>query len=78
MTRIHKTEVITIDMQKVDCIPTRFEICGGEDCSGAALSRLWLIFGYGSMNDGERVELTICGDCADSIHDLIRNKSTVL
>lgn len=64
-------------MQKVDCIPTRCETCGGEDCAGAALSRLRLIFGYGSMNDGERVELTICGDCADSIHDLIRSKIKV-
>ena len=56
---------------------TRCKICGGEDCTGAALSRLWLIFGYGSVYDGERVELTICGNCADSIHDLIRSKIKV-
>ena len=64
-------------MQKADCIPTRCETCGGEDCAGAALSWLQLIFGFGSQNDGDQVELTICGNCAGKIHDLIRSKIKV-
>lgn len=64
-------------MQKVDCIPTRCETCGGEDCAGAALSWLQLIFDYGIEKDGELVELTICGECDDKIHDLIRIKTKV-
>lgn len=50
---------------------TRCEICGGEDCGGVALSRLQLSFGYGSRYDGEQVELTICGDCADKLYKQI-------
>ena len=47
------------------------EICGGEDCGGTALSNLRLSFGYGSLYDGERVELTICGKCADKLYKQI-------
>lgn len=58
-----------------DFINTRCEICGGEDCAGTALSRLRLICGYGSRYDGERIELTICGECADKIYTLIHRES---
>lgn len=48
-------------------------LCGGDDCAGVALSRLRLLCGYGSRYDGERIELDICGDCADRILDTIQN-----
>ncbi len=61
-------------MSKQCSYPARCALCGGEDCAGAALSRLRLICGYGSTNDGERVELTICGGCADWILGLIQSR----
>lgn len=61
--------------QNDDFIAKRCDICGGEDCAGAALSRLRLICGYGSAYDTERVELTICGECADKIYTLIHRES---
>lgn len=64
-----------ITIRNGDFINTRCEICGGKDCAGAALSRLRLLCGYGSRYDGERIELTICGDCADRILDIIQNES---
>ena len=57
-----------------DFIHTRCEICGGEDCAGVALSRLRLLCGYGSAHDGERVELTVCGNCADNLYNLIHKE----
>ena len=67
-------ELIVLDRQNDDFIAKRCDICGGEDCAGAALSRLRLICGYGSAYDMERVELTICGKCADKIYTLIHNE----
>lgn len=63
--------------QNDDFIAKRCDICGGEDCCGAALSRLRLICGYGSAHDMERVELAICGECADKIYTLIHRESEV-
>lgn len=60
--------------RNADFIHTRCEICGGEDCAGVALSRLRLLCGYGSRCDGERIELAICGDCADRILDVIQRE----
>lgn len=57
---------------------TRCEVCGGEDCGGMALSNLRLSFGYGSLYDGERVELTICGKCADKLYIFLYQKETVI
>lgn len=54
------------------------EVCGGEDCGGAALSVLRLTFGYGSENDGERVELALCGDCADRLYRFVQTESGVI
>lgn len=54
-----------------DFTNTRCEICGGEDCAGVALSRLRLLCGYGSTHDGERVELTVCGNCADNLLNFV-------
>lgn len=59
-------------------IHTRCMICGGEDCAGVALSRLRLLCGYGSTHDGEVVELTICGNCADNLFDLIHEEREVI
>lgn len=47
------------------------ELCGGNDVAGVALSRLRLVFGYGSRHDGDRIEFAICGDCADKIYKMI-------
>lgn len=63
-----------MDERNGDFINARCEICGGGDCAGAALSRLRLICGYGSARDGERIELAICGSCADRILDIIQEK----
>lgn len=71
--RTTQKEVSTTDRQNDDFISKRCDICGGEDCAGAALSRLRLICGYGSAYDMERVELAICGECADKIYTLIQN-----
>lgn len=49
-------------------------ICGGVDCSFAALSYIDLACGYGSKNDGERVTLSICGRCADKLYEIIKKK----
>lgn len=57
-----------------DFINARCELCGGEDCAGAALSRLRLTCGYGSAHDGERIELVICGSRIDRILDIIQEK----
>lgn len=49
------------------------ELCGGDDVPGGALSRLRLVFGYGSRHDGDRIEFAICGDCADKLYkDIIK------
>lgn len=49
------------------------ELCGGGDAAGSALSRLRLVFGYGSRHDGDRLELAICGECVDRIYrDIIK------
>lgn len=58
-----------------DFIVKRCDICGGDDCAGAALSQLRLTCGYGSYHDMEQVELTICGECADKIYTLIQRES---
>lgn len=47
------------------------ELCGGGDAGGSALSRLRLVFGYGSRHDGERIEFAICGECADRIYQAV-------
>lgn len=60
--------------QNMGFIKVRCEICGGEDCAGVALSRLRLLYGYGSTHDGERVELTVCGNCADNLFNLIHKE----
>lgn len=60
-------------MSKQCSYPARCAFCGGEDCAGVALSQLRLIFGYGSANDGEQVSLSVCGNCADRIGELIQN-----
>ena len=46
--------------------PPRFhcEICGKED---EIPSRITIKANYGSVHDGERLTLDICGECADFI-----------
>lgn len=63
--------VRTLEEQNRGFIGRRCQICGGEDVCGNAVSRLRLMCGYGSAYDGERVELTLCGSCADKIYTLI-------
>lgn len=61
--------------QKVNFIPRiqPCELCGAGDCAGGALSKLRLVFGYGSRHDGDRVEFAICGECADRLYkDIIK------
>lgn len=48
-------------------IQSKCEICGSTDVADMALSEIVLTAGYGSKLDGERVQLTICGRCADKI-----------
>lgn len=62
----------TLNRQNDVFIAKLCDICGGDDCAGAALSQLRLTCGYGSFHDMEQVELTICGECADKIYDLIQ------
>lgn len=47
------------------------EICGGS----WALSELHIICGYGSMYDGEKLSLSVCGECIDRIYNDIINKA---
>lgn len=45
------------------------EICGQLDLIA---STIILEANYGSVNDGERLELNVCGDCIDKIYDAIQ------
>ena len=47
------------------------ELCGRRDL---ALSALRLRCNYGSKNDGEELELNICGNCADMAYKHIQKK----
>lgn len=50
--------------------PTNFycDLCGSE---GLIPSRIIVECNYGSINDGERLMLEICGNCADRIYSSI-------
>lgn len=50
--------------------PEYCEICGSRD---DPFSEVRLTFGYGSINDGERVTLNVCGDCIDKLYDIIQS-----
>ena len=45
------------------------EICGQSDLIA---STIILKAKYGSVNDGERLELNVCGDCIDKIYGTIQ------
>ena len=60
-----------------DFISRRCQLCGGVDCGSMALSSLRLICGYGADHDMERVDLTICGRCADRIYNKARKRVKV-
>lgn len=49
------------------------EICGQPDM---VASKVILEANYGSVNDGERLELHICADCIDELFSFIQNKRT--
>ncbi len=51
--------------QKTDFI---CEICGKQDL---ASSHIRLEANYGSIHDGERLELYVCGDCMDKIFEAL-------
>lgn len=46
------------------------EVCGQEDL---CLSTIQLRANYGSIHDGERITLHVCGDCIDRLFDLLLN-----
>lgn len=43
-------------------------LCGKADVEDVALSELRLCCGYGSYYDGEVVEVSICGECANKLY----------
>ncbi len=45
------------------------EICGQADLIASSII---LEANYGSINDGERLEINVCGDCIDKIYDAIQ------
>lgn len=50
------------------------EICGGYEM---VLSSLNLRCNYGSENDGEKLKLHICGNCADRIYECIQRERNI-
>lgn len=44
------------------------EICGKQDL---ASSHIRLEANYGSIHDGERLELYVCGDCMDKMFEAL-------
>ncbi len=58
--------------QNDDLIIKPCDICGGTDAVDTVLSSINLVLGFGSIYDGERVSLDICGECADKIYELFK------
>lgn len=46
------------------------EICG-QDCLVA--SKVTFEANYGSVNDGERISLDVCGCCIDKLFSIVQN-----
>lgn len=43
------------------------QICGDTDTANMALSVVIVNAGYGSIRDGQKFRLAICGKCADKL-----------
>lgn len=54
--------------QNLDFIHEQCEMCGKEELS---LSHIRLEANYGSIYDGERLELYVCGDCMDKMFETL-------
>ena len=63
-----------MEERKADFIHNKCGMCGKHEL---ALSVLHLCCGYGSLNDGEVITLSICGDCADRIYAYIQKQREI-
>ena len=63
-----------VSVQNHSFINKNCEICGKSEL---VLSTLKLCFNFGSKNDGEKLTLNICGDCADTIYETIQRRKEV-
>lgn len=53
-----------VNIEKGGC-----EICGNK---GLVYSTVNIAFNYGSVNDGEKLCLDVCGNCVDEIYSAIQ------
>lgn len=50
------------------------DICGGVDIEEKALSEIQIRCGYGSENDGETINVRVCGKCVDELYKSFREQ----
>lgn len=60
--------------QNIGFINNMCELCGSSDI---VMSAVRLSCNYGSKYDGEKINLRICGDCADKLFEFIQKENFV-
>jgi len=61
--------------QNGDFINDICSICGGVDIDNKALSEVQILCGYGSENDGDTINIRVCGKCADKLYKIIQKRA---